>query len=866
MHDGRRGRRPTCPKSQLVVPADGPDRPAPEPDPRTCSRGRPDADVGRHRTAPRSSPWPRARTSSWPARATARWIAPHFVWAVREELADKLCGADVPTCDTLDQGGLTGHHDARHRLQKIAEKWVKAAAIVPNTKDTQGDRQGTRPQRYEPWMANLRNKDLHNGALVAMDYQTGEIVAYVGSADYYATATKPAVPAPVRRGRQGLPAAGLGVQAVQLRHRHRRPRRITAGTMLMDVGTDFGGGYTPNDADRLERGPVRVRNALQFSLNIPAVKAWPVNGPTTSSKQAKEFGMQFQNGKRDGRPRRSRSASRRSGRSTSSAPTATLGERRQGDPRTRRSSPSTTPTARPVQSTLPAARRHAGHRARRRRTSSPTSWPATRTRAINPFWGKFAIIGPEGRRPATLKTGTNNDAKDLNAYGYHRATDRRRRAQDRRLRARRRRLERQLRQHASSPPPASPLFSIDVTTYVWQGFLNEATAKWPETNFKRPADGLGAGQDRPVDRLSSRRPGKDVGRRVVHRRHQAARSARRPTRAASTSWRAGSRSRPPFDAWMKADRDWLRARGARPGRRRRPDRTRTAYFYNGLFHPYGPSWGVLVGGSAAARSPSPTCYIVPDPGSERRRPVIRAPDADPSGDRGPSLPHAIPSEDTERRPVRGGDAAAKRGATADADAGPTDADARTDADADTRTDPDPDAGAARPVTDVAIDVRGLLVRREGRAILGPLDWTVRDGERWVVIGPNGSGKTTLLSVGRPGRCGRRRDRRRARRAVRPDRFARASSADRLGRQCDRGVPPARPDPGDARDDGAPRRDRTVVARLLGRRPAAGARACLATLGLERVADHAYGTLSAGERRRTSIARALMPDPGPVAPR
>jgi penicillin-binding protein 1A len=35
--------------------------------------------------------------------------------------------------------------------------------------------------------------------------------------------------------------------------------------------------------------------------------------------------------------------------------------------------------------------------------------------SVNPFWGKFAIDGPNGRRPATLKTGTNNDAKDLNA-------------------------------------------------------------------------------------------------------------------------------------------------------------------------------------------------------------------------------------------------------------------------------------------------------------------------------------------------------------------------------------------------------------------------------------------------------------------
>lgn len=39
-----------------------------------------------------------------------------------------------------------------------------------------------------------------------------------------------------------------------------------------------------------------------------------------------------------------------------------------------------------------------------------------------------------------------------------------------------------------------------------------------------------------------------------------------------------------------------------------------------------------------------------------------------------------------------------------------------------------------------------------------------------------------------------------------------------------------------------------------------ARELLAGLGLAEVADHAFGTLSAGERRRTSIARALMPDP------
>ena len=37
---------------------------------------------------------------------------------------------------------------------------------------------------------------------------------------------------------------------------------------------------------------------------------------------------------------------------------------------------------------------------------------------VNPFWGKFKITEGNRRRPATLKTGTNNDARDLNAYGY----------------------------------------------------------------------------------------------------------------------------------------------------------------------------------------------------------------------------------------------------------------------------------------------------------------------------------------------------------------------------------------------------------------------------------------------------------------
>ena len=148
-------------------------------------------------------------------------------------------------------------------------------------------------KKVEPWMANLKSKDLHNSALVAVDYQTGELVAYVGSADYYAASTKPAFQPQYDVVGKGYRQPGSAFKpfnyAVGI-----DDRTITAGTMLMDVGTDFGGGYTPNDADRLERGPVRVRNALQFSLNIPAVKTMALNKPDHVFAKAQEFGMQFQ--------------------------------------------------------------------------------------------------------------------------------------------------------------------------------------------------------------------------------------------------------------------------------------------------------------------------------------------------------------------------------------------------------------------------------------------------------------------------------------------------------------------------------------------------------------------------------------------
>ena len=43
-------------------------------------------------------------------------------------------------------------------------------------------------------------------------------------------------------------------------------------------------------------------------------------------------------------------------------------------------------------------------------------------------------------------------------------------------------------------------------------------------------------------------------------------------------------------------------------------------------------------------------------------------------------------------------------------------------------------------------MQGVSVSRGGRDILGPLDFKIQNGERWVILGPNGAGKSTLLNI------------------------------------------------------------------------------------------------------------------------
>ena len=45
-----------------------------------------------------------------------------------------------------------------------------------------------------------------------------------------------------------------------------------------------------------------------------------------------------------------------------------------------------------------------------------------------------------------------------------------------------------------------------------------------------------------------------------------------------------------------------------------------------------------------------------------------------------------------------------------------------------------------------LEVSGLRVTRDRTTILHDLDWRVRHGEHWAILGPNGCGKTSLLKA------------------------------------------------------------------------------------------------------------------------
>ena len=154
---------------------------------------------------------------------------------------------------------------------------------------------------------------------------------------------------------------------------------------------------------------------------------------------------------------------------------------------------------------------------------------------------------------------------------------------------------------------------------------------------------------------------------------------------------------------------------------------------------------------------------------------------------------------------------------------------------------------------------GVAVVRDRTTILSDVDWTVREGERWVVLGPNGAGKTTLLQIasgsGFPTR---------GTVELLGERFGATDLSELRTRIGLSSAPLAERVPGREKAlDVVVTAAYGVVGRFRERYDEGDverAQALLRRVGLGAFADRRFGTLSEGERKRVLLARALMTDP------
>jgi membrane peptidoglycan carboxypeptidase len=227
-------------------------------------------------------------------QSTPGWLAPQFVWQVRDELGQLICGS--VQCEKIDTGGYQVYTTLNYGMQKTVEKWLYAAAVVPNsTKQASRLRALKIPSSEWSWIRDLSARNIHNDAAGVVDYRTGEVLAYAGSASYTAKGNKKFQPQFDVLG-DGFRQPGSSIKPIDYAIGI-DDKTLTASTMFMDVVTNFATGgappYLPTQADHAERGPVRLRNALQFSLNIPAIKAGFMIGLDHEFQRTKDFGLVY---------------------------------------------------------------------------------------------------------------------------------------------------------------------------------------------------------------------------------------------------------------------------------------------------------------------------------------------------------------------------------------------------------------------------------------------------------------------------------------------------------------------------------------------------------------------------------------------
>lgn len=193
--------------------------------------------------------------------------APHFVFFIKDYL-EKRYGAE-----TVENGGLKVITTLDYDLQKRAEEVA-----------------------LEKAKENEKNWDGNNTAIVVIDPKTGQILAMVGSRDYFDKTID---------GNFNVATAGRqpGSSFKPIVYSLAFEKGYTDKTTLFDVKTEFNSScnangldtkdtcYTPENYDNAYRGPMALRDALAQSINVVAVKLLYLVGISDTIKMARNLGI-----------------------------------------------------------------------------------------------------------------------------------------------------------------------------------------------------------------------------------------------------------------------------------------------------------------------------------------------------------------------------------------------------------------------------------------------------------------------------------------------------------------------------------------------------------------------------------------------
>ncbi len=193
--------------------------------------------------------------------------APHFTLFVRQQLESlPFLGPQA-----LYQTGLNVTTTLDPKLQEAAQRIVREQ------------------------VANVAAHNVSNGALVALRPNTGEIVAFVGSADFNNVEIDGQVNMALAPRQPGSSIKPITYLAAFEQADKPPAERWTPGTLVADIKEAFPDGanppYIPTDYDHQEHGLVTVRTALANSYNIPAVRALQTVGIPAFLQTAKRLGI-----------------------------------------------------------------------------------------------------------------------------------------------------------------------------------------------------------------------------------------------------------------------------------------------------------------------------------------------------------------------------------------------------------------------------------------------------------------------------------------------------------------------------------------------------------------------------------------------